>query len=57
MEISELLRQLVRAFLDFDGPGGYFVLIILFLACTIYFVLTRWIIAGGKDSANRTSHD
>ena len=48
MEISNL----VYAFFDSDGPGGVVILLVLLLACVIYYVLTRWILAGGKNAHN-----
>jgi type IV secretory pathway VirB2 component (pilin) len=48
MGIGEILQQIAQAFFDSDGPGGYLVLIIFILACGIYTLLTRWILAGGK---------
>jgi hypothetical protein len=40
--------NLIRAFFTSPGPGGGVVLSVLFLACTVYFLLTRWILAGGE---------
>ena len=45
MEISNL----IYAFFDSDGPGGIVILAVLLLACVVYYVLTRWILAGGKN--------
>ena len=53
MEISNLLY----AFFDSDGPGGVVILAVLLLACLIYYLLTRWIIAGGRDTPGRVSAD
>ena len=46
MEISNL----VYAFFDSDGPGGIVILAVLLLACVVYYVLTRWILAGRKKT-------
>ena len=35
------------------GPGGVVVLFVILVAATIYFLLTRWILAGGKDEEDR----
>ena len=35
------------------GPGGVVVLFVILVAGTIYFFLTRWILAGGKDEKDR----
>lgn len=40
---------LVHAFFDNAGPGGVVVLLVIGAAGTIYYFLTRWIVAGGKD--------
>ena len=39
----------VHAFFDNAGPGGVFVLLVIGGACVLYYFLTRWIVAGGKD--------
>ena len=51
MEISNL----VYAFFDSDGPGGIVILAVLLLACVVYYVLTRWILAGGKNDRKSLS--
>jgi len=40
----------VHAFFDNAGPGGVFVLLVVGGACTLYYFLTRWIVAGGKQN-------
>jgi hypothetical protein len=40
--------SLIRSFFTTPGPGGVVILTVLFLACVVYFRLTRWILAGGK---------
>lgn len=42
---------LVHTFFNNAGPGGVVVMLIFGAACTIYFLLTRWIVAGGRDEA------
>ncbi|MFZ5822318.1 MAG: hypothetical protein ACOYYJ_20700 [Chloroflexota bacterium] len=42
---------LVHAFFDNAGPGGVVVLLVIGAACTIYYFLTRWIVAGDKAHA------
>ncbi len=39
----------VHAFFDNAGPGGVFVLLVIVVACITYFLLTRWIVAPGKE--------
>lgn len=43
------IGQLVFAFFNEPGPGGGVVIGVLLLACVTYVLLTRWIIAGGKE--------
>jgi hypothetical protein len=43
------IGSLVYAFFDNAGPGGVFVLLVIGPACALYYFLTRWIVAGGKD--------
>lgn len=47
---------LVSTFFNNAGPGGVMVLLIFGGALTIYYLLTRWIIAGGRV-ANPTGAD
>jgi hypothetical protein len=46
------IGALVHAFFDNAGPGGVVVLLVIGGACTIYYFLTRWIVATGKDKLN-----
>lgn len=39
---------LIHTFFDNAGPGGVVVMLIFGTACTLYFFLTRWIVAGGR---------
>ncbi len=42
---------LVHAYFDNAGPGGVFVLLIVGVACTTYYLLARWFVAGGKTES------
>jgi hypothetical protein len=42
---------LVSTFFKNAGPGGVMVLLIFGGALTLYFFLTRWIIAGGRTGS------
>jgi hypothetical protein len=53
-EVPMEISNLVYAFFDSDGPGGVVILAVLLLACVVYYVLTRWILAGGEK--DRKSH-
>lgn len=43
------IGSLVQLFFTEDGPGGIFAMSVLVLALVIYFMLTRWILRGGKE--------
>jgi len=43
------IGQLIHTFFNNAGPGGVVVMLIFGAALTIYYFLTRWIIAGGKE--------
>lgn len=43
------LGQLGYAFINTAGIGGMVVLFVYTLAMVIYFLLTRWILRGGRD--------
>jgi len=45
------IGALVHAFFDNAGPGGVVVLLVFGGACTIYFYLARWIVAGESMDA------
>jgi hypothetical protein len=45
---------LVHAFFNDAGPGGVVVLLVIGAACTIYYYLTRWIVAAGKRDESAT---
>jgi len=51
------LGELVSTFFNNAGPGGVVVLLIFGGALTIYYSLTRWIIAGGKGGEATTASD
>ena len=38
----------INAFFTEPGPGGFFVLLVIGLAGTIYALLIRWILRGGE---------
>jgi len=40
---------LVYSFFNSPGPGGVVILVVFGGALTLYVVLTRWILAGGKE--------
>lgn len=42
------ISSLVYAFFNSPGVGGVIVTAVFGGACTIYFILARWIINGGK---------
>lgn len=48
---------LVHTFFNNAGPGGVMVLLIFGAACTTYFLLTRWIVSGGKTNEAITSDE
>ena len=43
------IGTLVALFFDTAGPGGVVIGVVLLGACLVYWRLTRWIIAGGKN--------
>lgn len=47
----------VHAFFNNAGPGGVFALLIVGGACTTYYLLTRWIVAGGKHDKAVTPNE
>jgi hypothetical protein len=48
---------LVSTFFKNAGPGGVMVLLIFSGALTLYTLLTRWIIAGGRADVPTTAKD
>jgi hypothetical protein len=48
------ISGVVHAFFDNAGPGGVFVLLVVGGALTLYYFLTRWIVAGGKQDRPAT---
>lgn len=48
---------LVSTFFNNAGPGGVVVLLIFGGALTLYYFLTRWIIAGGRTGSPTASED
>ena len=51
------IGALVHAFFDNAGPGGVVVLLVIGGACTIYYFLARWIVAGGKADEPATTDE
>jgi len=51
------LGELVSTFFNNAGPGGVVVLLIFGGALTLYYFLTRWIIAGGRTGSPIASED
>lgn len=47
------LSGLAYALINTPGIGGVIIMTVFVTACTIYYVLTRWIIAGGEVSDGR----
>jgi len=48
---------LAYAFINTPGVGGIVILLVFASACSLYYVLTRWIIAGGDTAHNRSSDE
>lgn len=44
MGIGEIISTIITT----GGPGGIIVILVMGLAATVYFWLTRWILTGGK---------
>lgn len=51
MSIGEFIADLFTT----PGPGGVVVLVVVTLAATVYFRLTRWILQGGEEKTSRNS--
>lgn len=51
------IGNLVRLFFDAPGPGGFVVVGVLVLACIVYFLLTRWILAGGTAKGQKNDRN
>jgi hypothetical protein len=45
--------ELIGAFFTTAGPGGVFVVLVIVVAATIYFLLTRWILHGAEVDEER----
>lgn len=56
-EINMDIGGVVHAFFDNAGPGGVVVLLVVGGACTLYYFLTRWIVADGKRNEPVTSEE
>ena len=46
MQIGEWIGSLFTS----AGPGGVIVVMVIGLAATVYFLLTRWILRGGEQA-------
>jgi hypothetical protein len=51
------IGNVVHAFFDNAGPGGVVVLLVVGGACTLYYFLTRWIVAGGVQEKPATPEE
>lgn len=45
------IGNLVATFFKTAGPGGVVIITVLILALIIYYLLARWILAGGKENS------
>jgi hypothetical protein len=48
------IYYLLYLFYNSPGPGGVIVLLVYGGACVIYYLLTRWILAGSAQSPQGT---
>jgi hypothetical protein len=48
------IGALVHTFFNNAGPGGIVVLLVVGVACTVYYFLTRWIVMAGKQDEPTT---
>jgi hypothetical protein len=48
------IGALVHTFFNNAGPGGIVVLLVVGVACTVYYFLTRWIVTAGKQDEPTT---
>lgn len=44
------IGEIISAFFTSSGPGGVVVISVVVIATAVFFQLTRWILAGGKDN-------
>jgi hypothetical protein len=51
------IGALVTTFFNNAGPGGAVVLLIFGTAGTVYFLLTRWIVTGGRKDETAPVQD
>lgn len=47
------ISDFIRSFFTSSGPGGVVVVSVIVLAATIYYLLTRWILEGGREEQDR----
>jgi len=45
------IGNLVATFFEAAGPGGVVIMAVLILALITYYLLARWILAGGKEKS------
>lgn len=48
---------LAYAFINTPGVGGVIIMLVFGTAVVLYYLLTRWIIAGGESETNRSSEE
>jgi hypothetical protein len=51
------ILSLAYAFINTPGVGGVVIMTVFITACSIYFVLTRWIIAGAERSTGGSTDE
>lgn len=51
------ISGLAYAFINTPGVGGIVITLVFGSACSLYFVLTRWILAGGNSANDRSSDE
>ena len=49
------ISSLAYAFINTPGVGGIVITLVFVTACSIYYVLARWIIAGSDHPKDRSS--
>jgi hypothetical protein len=51
------ILSLAYAFINTPGVGGVVITLVFVTACSIYFLLTRWIIGDGDHPKDRSSQE
>jgi hypothetical protein len=51
------ISGLAYAFINTPGVGGIVITLVFVTACSIYYLLARWIIAGGDHPEDRSSQE